>query len=149
MLSPQTASRKLLIVDDEPEVRAVLRDLLRDTYECSEASSAEEALQLLREDNYQLVISDITMSGISGLDMIPHVRRISPDTVIVMVSGMQTIESAIEALRLGAFDLCCKQARDGQGDDCRLREDGPSAIAHSVNPVVSLSKTFCHGVTAP
>jgi len=108
MLSPQTASRKLLIVDDEPEVRAVLRDLLRDTYECSEASSAEEALQLLREDNYQLVISDITMSGISGLDMIPHVRRISPDTVIVMVSGMQTIESAIEALRLGAFDYLMK-----------------------------------------
>ncbi len=108
MLSPQTASRKLLIVDDEPEVRAVLRDLLSDTYECSEASSAEEALQLLREDNYQLVISDITMSGISGLDMIPHARRISPDTVIVMVSGMQTIESAIEALRLGAFDYLMK-----------------------------------------
>jgi len=108
MLSPQTASRKLLIVDDETEVRAVLRDLLSDTYECSEASSAEEALQRLREDNYQLVISDITMSGISGLDMIPHVRRISPDTVIVMVSGMQTIESAIEALRLGAFDYLMK-----------------------------------------
>ena len=108
MLSPQTASRKLLIVDDETEVRAVLRDLLSDTYECSEASSAEEALQRLREDNYQLVISDITMSGISGLDMIPHVRRISPDTLIVMVSGMQTIESAIEALRLGAFDYLMK-----------------------------------------
>src|SRR2546427_8422753 len=99
---------RLLIVDDEPEVRAVLRDLLSDTYECSEASSAEEALQRLREDDYQLVISDITMGGISGLDMIPHVKRISPDTVIVMVSGMQTIESAIEALRLGAFDYLMK-----------------------------------------
>ena len=108
MSNPQTASRKLLIVDDEPEVRAVLRDLLSDTYECSEALSAEEALQRLREDNYQLVISDITMGGISGLDMIPHARRISPDTVIVMVSGMQTIESAIEALRLGAFDYLMK-----------------------------------------
>ena len=108
MSNPQTASRKLLIVDDEPEVRAVLRDLLSSVYECSEASSAEEALQRLREDNYQLVISDITMGGISGLEMIPPAKRISPDTVIVMVSGMQTIESAINALRLGAFDYLMK-----------------------------------------
>jgi len=108
MSNPQTDSRKLLIVDDEPEVRAVLRDLLSSVYECLEASSAEEALQRLREDNYQLVISDITMGGISGLEMIPHAKRISPDTVIVMVSGMQTIESAIEALRLGAFDYLVK-----------------------------------------
>jgi putative two-component system response regulator len=55
-----------------------------------------------------LVISDITMSGMSGLEMIPHVKHISPDTVIVMISGMQTIESAINALRLGAFDYLMK-----------------------------------------
>src|SRR2546422_7238106 len=99
---------RLLIVDDEPEIRAVLRDLLSMTYECAEASSAEEALQRLSEGDFKLVISDITMTGISGLEMIPHVKRISPDTVIVMVSGMQTIESAIEALRLGAFDYLMK-----------------------------------------
>src|SRR5436309_5869430 len=98
----------LLIVDDEAEVRSVLNDLLGDTYQCSQAPSAEEALAQLRERDYQLVISDITMSGMSGLEMIPHARRISPDTVIVMVSGMQTIESAIEALRLGAFDYLMK-----------------------------------------
>ena len=107
---PETnfSSPTLLLVDDEPEVRAVLRDLLNLTYECSEASSAEEALQRLSENDYQLVISDITMSGMSGLDMIPHAKRISPHTVIVMISGMQTIESAIEALRLGAFDYLMK-----------------------------------------
>jgi len=62
----------------------------------------------LRANDYQLVISDITMSGMSGLEMIPHVKVISPDTVIVMISGMQTIESAINALRLGAFDYLMK-----------------------------------------
>jgi putative nucleotidyltransferase with HDIG domain len=98
----------LLIVDDEVEVRGVLRDLLGDTYDCSEASSAEEALTRLRENNYQLVISDITMSGMTGLEMIPHAKVASPDTVIVMISGMQTIESAINALRLGAFDYLMK-----------------------------------------
>jgi len=98
----------LLIVDDEVEVRGVLRDLLSETYQCGEAASAEEALAQLRERDYELVISDITMSGMTGLEMIPHVKDISPDTVIVMISGMQTIESAINALRLGAFDYLMK-----------------------------------------
>jgi len=99
---------RLLIVDDEAEVRSVLNDLLGDIYQCSQAPSAEEALARLRERDYHLVISDITMSGMSGLEMIPHVKVISPDTVIVMISGMQTIESAINALRLGAFDYLMK-----------------------------------------
>ena len=99
---------RLLIVDDEAEVRSVLNDLLGDIYQCSQAPSAEDALAQLRERDYQLVISDITMSGMSGLEMIPHVKVISPDTVIVMISGMQTIESAINALRLGAFDYLMK-----------------------------------------
>jgi putative nucleotidyltransferase with HDIG domain len=98
----------LLIVDDEVEVRSVLHDLLSENYQCGEASSAEEALTQLRERDYELVISDITMSGMTGLEMIPHVKVISPDTVIVMISGMQTIESAINALRLGAFDYLMK-----------------------------------------
>jgi putative nucleotidyltransferase with HDIG domain len=99
---------RLLIVDDEVEVRGVLHDLLSDTYECAEAASAEDALAQLRETKYELVISDITMSGMTGLEMIPHVKVASPDTVIVMISGMQTIESAINALRLGAFDYLMK-----------------------------------------
>jgi len=103
-----TAKPLLLIVDDEVEVRGVLCDLLGDRYECAEAASAEEALAKLTETAYQLVISDITMSGMSGLEMIPHVKVASPDTVIVMISGMQTIESAINALRLGAFDYLMK-----------------------------------------
>jgi putative nucleotidyltransferase with HDIG domain len=107
MTEPQTQPR-LLIVDDEPEVRGVLHELLIDSYICGQASSAEDALRQLGESSYQLIISDITMSGMSGLEMIPHVKAISPDTVIVMISGMQTIESAINALRLGAFDYLMK-----------------------------------------
>ena len=102
------AKPRILIVDDEAEVRGVLHDLLSFSYECGEAASAEDALAQLRASDYQLIISDITMSGMSGLEMIPHVKVISPDTVIVMISGMQTIESAINALRLGAFDYLMK-----------------------------------------
>ncbi|MFN2533616.1 MAG: response regulator, partial [Pyrinomonadaceae bacterium] len=81
---------------------------LCDAYACGQAASAEDALRQLRESRYQLIISDITMSGMSGLEMIPHVKAISSETVIVMISGMQTIESAINALRLGAFDYLMK-----------------------------------------
>jgi len=107
-MSETVAKPRLLIVDDEAEVRGVLHDLLSGPYQCGEAASAEDAIAELRKNDYQLVISDITMSGMSGLEMIPHVKVVSPDTVIVMISGMQTIESAINALRLGAFDYLMK-----------------------------------------
>src|SRR5215831_5933361 len=80
-MSHLTQKPRLLIVDDEAEVRGVLNDLLCDTYECTEVPSAEAALDQLRGGEFQLVISDITMSGMSGLEMIPHVKAISPDTV--------------------------------------------------------------------
>lgn len=98
----------ILIVDDEPEITAILSDLFYGKYDCTTAGSAEEALDRLAGGNYELVVSDITMPGMSGLDMIPHVRSTSPNTVVVMISGMQTVESAIEALRLGAFDYVMK-----------------------------------------
>jgi putative nucleotidyltransferase with HDIG domain len=98
----------ILIVDDEPEITAILSDLFYGKYDCTTAGSAEEALARLAGANYELVVSDITMPGMSGLDMIPHVRSTSPNTVVVMISGMQTVESAIEALRLGAFDYVMK-----------------------------------------
>ena len=105
---PTTPSPRILIVDDEAEITEILADLLSEDYECIRAGSAEQALVLLREHQLQLVISDITMPGMSGLEMIPHVKEFSPDTVVVMISGMQTVESAIGALRLGAFDYLMK-----------------------------------------
>ena len=103
-----TTMPRILIVDDEREITEILADLLSEDYECLKAGSAEQALECLRATEFQLVISDITMPGMSGLEMIPHVKQLSPDTVVVMISGMQTVESAIGALRLGAFDYLMK-----------------------------------------
>ena len=99
---------RVLIVDDEPEITSILSDLFEGQYKCTTASSAEQALAALSGNAYELVVSDITMPGMSGLDMIPHVKNSSPNTVVVMISGMQTVESAIDALRLGAFDYVMK-----------------------------------------
>ena len=105
---PTIVSPRILIVDDEVEITEILADLLSEDYECLKAGSAEDALARLCENEFQLVISDITMPGMSGLEMIPHVKKLSPETVVVMISGMQTVESAIGALRLGAFDYLMK-----------------------------------------
>lgn len=99
---------RILIIDDDPQVRNVLRALLRANYECTEACSAEEALSLLLTEKFDLVLSDIVMGGISGLEMLPQMLERSPDTVVVMISGEQTIERAIEAMRAGAFDYITK-----------------------------------------
>src|SRR5262245_31714806 len=105
---PNKVSPRILIVDDELEITEILADLLGKDHECYKAGSAEQALVNLRQANFELVISDITMPGMSGLEMIPHIKELSPNTVVVMISGMQTVESAIGALRLGAFDYLMK-----------------------------------------
>ena len=99
---------RVLIIDDEEQIRSLLIDILSDSYQCSGASSAEEALTLLTATAPDLVISDIDMGGMSGLDLVPKVHAVSPDTVVVMISGNQDIEFAIEALRVGAFDYISK-----------------------------------------
>jgi response regulator RpfG family c-di-GMP phosphodiesterase len=108
MLEASNAKVRILVVDDEPEIRDVLCELLGDRYDCVPAASAEEALAVLRGGRFSLIISDIMMGGMSGLEMLPHVFTASPDTVVLMISGVQTIESAIKALRAGAFDYIMK-----------------------------------------
>jgi response regulator RpfG family c-di-GMP phosphodiesterase len=99
---------KILIVDDDAVVRELVADLLSYGYECEAATSAHEALARCREREYDLVLSDIVMEGMGGLDLVPRVLELAPDTVVVMMSGMQTVESAIRAMRAGAFDYVVK-----------------------------------------
>ena len=108
MLEESKRRARVLIVDDEPDIREMLCDLFSMDYDCAAASSAEEALEQLHAGEFNLIVSDITMGGMSGIEMIPHALAASPETVVVMISGMQTIESAIEALRVGAFDYIMK-----------------------------------------
>src|ERR1700692_3449052 len=95
---------RVLIVDDEPVITRVVCSMLQEDYQCLTASSAEEALSLLEIEDIGLLISDIHRCGMNGLELIPRVLETSPDTVVVMMSGAQTIDSAIEAMRVGAFD---------------------------------------------
>lgn len=98
----------ILIIDDDAPIRQLLLEVLKDSYVCCQAESAEQALAALAKDNFDLVISDIRMGGMSGLELVPRVHSISPDCVVMMISGQNNIETAIEALRVGAFDYITK-----------------------------------------
>jgi diguanylate cyclase (GGDEF)-like protein len=108
MRSADDHKPRILIIDDEEQIRQLLIDVLESAYLCSDAGSAEEALAALSRNTFDLVISDIDMGGMSGLELVPRVHSLSPDTVVVMVSGNQDIEFAIRALRVGAFDYITK-----------------------------------------
>jgi len=112
METAETHKPTVLIIDDEEQIRNLLIDVLGNSYQCSDAGSAEEALAALAETTFDLVISDIDMGGMSGLELVPRVHSLSPDTVVVMVSGNQDIEFAIKAMRAGAFDYITKPVSD-------------------------------------
>lgn len=99
---------RILIVDDELAVRNLLSSILGDAYECKAAESAEEALAYLERENFDVVISDINMGGMSGIELISRVVAALPDAVVMMISGNDNIDSPIEAIRRGAFDYIRK-----------------------------------------
>ncbi|HXI74312.1 MAG TPA: EAL domain-containing protein [Pyrinomonadaceae bacterium] len=98
----------ILIVDDDEQIRLLLVRLLAGRSDCTAVESAESALALLDEKKFDLIISDINMSGISGLELVPTILQKDADAVVIMISGQQTIDYAIEALRAGAFDYITK-----------------------------------------
>jgi diguanylate cyclase (GGDEF)-like protein len=108
-MAPQhPAPYTILIIDDDEQIRNLLKEVLSPENDCTTVGSAEDALTILETIDFNLVVSDISMGEISGLEMVPRVLEHHPDTVVVMISGQQTIDSAIDAMRAGAFDYITK-----------------------------------------
>jgi len=99
---------RILIIDDDDEIRDVLREFLGRHYDCVTLDSAEKALTALATQRFHLVLSDIAMKPMSGMEMLPRVVELAPESVVVMISGQRTIEFAIDAIRAGAFDYITK-----------------------------------------
>lgn len=117
---------KVLIIDDDVQIRHLLVDILSPEYECTEAASAEEALAQLLENQFDLILSEINVGGMSGLDLVPRILREKPDAVVVMISEEQTIETAIEAMRVGGFDYITKPI-----DVRRVEAAAKRALSHA------------------
>jgi DNA-binding response OmpR family regulator len=100
---------RILIVDDEASIRFSLqRALERDGYEVWTAEDGHQALRLVQQHVFDLILTDLKMGGLDGVEVMRQARAISPDTAIIMLTGYATLESAIEALRQGAIDYLIK-----------------------------------------
>lgn len=101
-------SRTLLIVDDEEGPRQSLKIVFKDEYNILIAKSGEEAIEILRANSVDAVISDIRMTGISGVELLAALKQIDSDVQVIMLTAYETIETARAALRLGACDYLNK-----------------------------------------
>jgi len=105
----QRKKTRILIVDDEQEICELLsRYLVSDGYECATASSGEAALRLLETENFHLLIADIMMPGMSGMDLLNIVKTLFPDIAVVMVTAVDDRDTGILALELGAYGYIIK-----------------------------------------
>lgn len=102
---------RILIVDDEPGVRLVMeRTLRQDGYQLETACNGLEALEKLKKNNYDLLLVDLNMKPVNGIQMLNHIKKSGKESVVIILTAHSSIESAVEALRLGAFDYLFKPA---------------------------------------
>lgn len=126
---------RILIVDDEGAVRGLLAEVLAENYECDVAESGEAALEMVGAARYSVVISDVEMSGISGVEIVPLIHRLSPDTVVLLITGSLSQEYAARAKSAGALDLITKPFDlDSIERSVRLAHDRHLSLAKGPRP---------------
>lgn len=97
---------KILIVDDERSIRNTLKDILEvESYQVDVVESGIEALELIKENNYDVVFSDIKMPQMDGVELLQKIKVNNPETPIIMISGHGTIETAVDCIKKGAYDF--------------------------------------------
>ncbi len=103
----------LLLVDDDRQVLVSMADWLRELgYEVDTATGQADALQAVGRKAYEVVLADVRLEDGDGFDVLAHCRRHHPNTSVIMISGYGTVESAMEAIRAGAFDFLTKPLLD-------------------------------------
>ena len=99
---------RVLVVDDDDAIRDTLYELLSEEHICQTAETAEKAFARLEADAYDVVLTDISMPGLSGLELLGHIRQKFPDTPVIIISGIGDQEHAQGLIKLGAFDFLLK-----------------------------------------
>ena len=100
--------KSVLVVEDDPTLRELLFELFSERYYCATAQSAEEALSRLVTEEFNVVLTDISMSGMSGLELLGHVKQRWPQTTVIIISGIRDKEYAEGLIKMGAFEYLVK-----------------------------------------
>jgi DNA-binding NtrC family response regulator len=111
---------RLLIVDDDETFRRITQSLLEDAgcYQVDTAESADAAVALLRDNHYDLVLTDLVMAGKDGLEFLDYLKEWTPETPVLMVTGFASVESAVKAMKSGAEDYLTKPC---SGDELLIK----------------------------
>lgn len=101
--------QRILVVDDEESIREFLEIMLRkEGYEVTSAEDGERAIDLFKKKTFDMVISDMQMPKVTGLELLKHIKEQSPDTIFFMITAFATAETAVEAMKIGAYDYITK-----------------------------------------
>ena len=104
---------RVLVVDDEESIRTVLNEVLTDDgFRVTQAANGMEALQILKDVSHPLVISDIKMPGMTGIELLKKIKHSIPDTEVIIITSYASLDTAISALRYGAYDYLFKPFED-------------------------------------
>jgi len=113
--------KRALVVDDDSNSRAVLKDFLESIgFQTVEAVDGEDALRKFSLDAFEIVLSDIYMPNMNGLDLLKRIREQDKNVIVLIITGFPTIEGAIQAVRDGAYDYITKPF---QFDDLQIKID--------------------------
>lgn len=97
---------KILVIDDEESIRNTLQEILEyEKYEVDLASEGNEGLEFIKQNTYDVILSDIKMPGLDGIEVLERVIRLQPDAPVIMISGHGNIDTAVEAIKKGAYDF--------------------------------------------
>jgi len=108
-------SESILVVDDTPEIRENMAEILSsDGFSVDVARDGEEAIEILAQRHYDVVLTDLSMPRRSGLDVLRVLNEQGEDTVCILITGFGTIQAAVEAMRLGAFDFLTKPVKSDE-----------------------------------
>ena len=109
----ESKKTKILIVDDEESLRTLLSiSLSHKGFEVFTAEDGKKAIEIFRQESPPIVITDIKMPGIDGLELLRRIRRLDPDTRVIVITGHGDMESAVESLKLEASDFISKPVKE-------------------------------------
>ena len=147
-MTPNADKLHVLVVDDEQDIRdASERILTRMGFRVSKASSGEEALELYQQDGPAIVFLDLKMPGIDGMEVLKQVRQIDETVLVIVITGYATLETAIEAMKQGAYDFISKPFEPDQlriianraAEKVRLKLEAQNLLAEQQKTLFDLS----------
>lgn len=99
---------KILIVDDDKTLLSALKSVLDQENSVTVCNDGKKAIDLCKNENFDLIITDLMMPGANGLEVLTETRKIDPDSLVVLITGFASLETAVQAIREGAYDYITK-----------------------------------------